>query len=632
VCGIYGAVSRTGTPLRSPERIAGMERWLRHRGPDGHGFHRDDVALIGSRRLSIIDLSEEANQPFSSPDGSLWLVCNGEIYNAPALRRRYATYPFRSRRNDVESLLPLFLEHGDAALERIEGMFGLALYDARRRRLLLARDRAGEKSLFYAERAGELRFASEIQALLATETGRPEVSTEGLADYLTLGYCAAPRTLVAGIEKLEAGHLLVADADGVQVRPYWDPCRLAAEDIRSTPRELLAVFERAVSRQVASDVPLGVFTSGGLDSSLLAAEAVRHLPPGDVHTYSVRFEHPSYDESDWALHVCRELGTVHHTVPAGDAELFRALGTVSERVAEPLGDPAILPTVLLSECARRDVKVILSGEGADELFGGYPTYLGHRWAERLGRLPAPVRIVLRGAAQRLPVSDQKVSLTFLARRFAAELERPVADRHLAWFGALGPEGPRAGVRCKGSAVHATWSRLAPIGDPVKRVMVFDFLTYLAENLLTKVDRATMLSSVEARAPFLDREVMEWALRQPLASSVGSVRTKLALKRAAEARLPRTVVHRRKRGLSVPVTTWINDGLRGEFDRLLDPERLARQELLEPQVVARLLAEHRERRADHARRLWPLFVLQRWHERWIEHPPEAPPDREEQRLE
>jgi asparagine synthase (glutamine-hydrolysing) len=621
MCGIFGAVNVFGAALRAPKAIEEMGTLLQHRGPDGGGMLASPSAILGSRRLSIVDLAAEADQPFVSPNEDVWLVCNGEIYNAPALRHRYAArgYPFRSRHNDVETILPLYLEYGVGALEHIEGMFGLAIWDMRHGRLLLARDRAGEKPLFFCERSGELRFASEIQVLLSLEATRPEVSGPGLADYLTLGYCTAPRTMFTGVEKLEAAHALVAEARGTRIEPYWSALSFAARSERCSPEALLATFGRAVERQVMADVPVGVFTSGGLDSSLLAAESVRHLPAEAVHTYAARFDSASFDESQWAARVCRALGTTHHTVSTGESELQRALQIVTARVAEPLADPAILPTYLLSEAAAQNVKVVLSGEGADELFGGYPTYLGHRWAERFAHLPAALRGAARSLVHQLPVTTRKVSFEFLARRFVDEAERGTFDRHIAWFGAQGPEAERIGRQGKASTLSALWACLDSVSHPVKRVMLFDLLTYLAENLLTKVDRATMLASVEARAPFLDREVMEVALRQPFETCVGNFRTKLALKRAARTRLPRAVIWRQKRGLSVPVASWINGSLRSEVDALLEPDRLRRQELLQPEVVSRLLADHRAGRANHARRLWPLFVLQGWYERWIESP-------------
>jgi len=594
---------------------------MQHRGPDSDGHLASHNAILGSRRLSILDLSAGANQPFASPDGRFWLVCNGEIYNAPQLRGRYARqgYPFRSSHSDVETLLPLFIERGEEALEEIDGMFALALWDSQRRTLLLARDRAGEKPLHYSKVEGELRFASEIQGVIAASGTAPEISPSGLSDYLMLGYCTPPRTMLAGIHKLAAGNLLVAGADGIRIRPYWRASDHAVVQSAAAPRHILEVFDEAVGRQTASDVPIGAFVSGGLDSSLLVTSLARRMPAEEIHTYSVRFEQASYDESAWAERICRSFGTVHHRVSAGNEDLLGALGFISSRLAEPLGDPAILPIHLLSVAAAQDVGVVLSGEGADELFGGYPTYLGHRWAERFRLLPSPLAKAIGAAVHHLPVTTRKVSLSFLARRFVEEARRETFERHLAWFGALGSEAARFAENIEATGAQDIWNRLAGIDDPIKRVMVLDLLTYLAENLLTKLDRVTMLSSLEARAPFLDRELMELALRQPANAAVGSMSTKIALKKAAAARLPRAIVHRRKRGLSVPISEWINGELRGELDRLFEPDRLRRQGLLNPAPIQRLLQEHRARQVDHGRRLWPLFILQRWHEHWMETP-------------
>jgi asparagine synthase (glutamine-hydrolysing) len=402
----------------------------------------------------------------------------------------------------------------------------------------------------------------------------------------------------------------------MHARRYWDPMDFAAIESVAGPAEILDAFGQSVERQLVADVPVGIFTSGGVDSSLIAAEAVRFRPPDSVRTFAVSFESPSFDESLWATRVAKLLGTRHHSVHADEAALHRALDHVSAEMAEPLGDPAILPSYLLAEAASEEVKVVLSGEGADELFGGYPTYLGHLWAERFQRLPAPLRHAVRSAVRRLPVANRKVSLSFLARRFVDEAERETLARHIAWFGALGPGADQVGVEYSQPPLAETWTRLDAAAHPVKQTMIFDMLTYLAENLLTKVDRATMLASIEVRAPFLDRLMMELALRQPLRTGVSNVSTKVALKRAAIERLPREVVYRRKRGLSVPVSEWLNGGLRGEVDALFDRERLRRQGLLHSEPIHRLLSEHRAGRADNGRKLWPLFVLQRWHRRWF----------------
>ena len=328
------------------------------------------------------------------------------------------------------------------------------------------------------------------------------------------------------------------------------------------------------------------------------------MPGERLHTYAVRFTEPGYDESAFAEQVTHDIRSVHHVVTADDTALRRALDVVTEHLAEPVGDPALLPTYLLAEAARADVKVVLSGEGADELFGGYPTYPGHRAALAWQRLPRPIRAVLRGAITRLPASTGKVTLEFMLKQFVAAADRPLLERHLAWFGALGPD---AG----GGDVEAIAAKLRgfPEGDPLNRALWLDFVTYLPDNLLVKVDRGTMLASIEARAPFLDRRVLELVLPAPSALKVRGFTTKAILKQAARGLVPANVIRRRKRGLSVPVARWLNAGLAPLADRYLAAPHLA------PDRVRTLFAEHRAGRANHARKLWPVLMAELWAERW-----------------
>jgi asparagine synthase (glutamine-hydrolysing) len=597
MCGIFGAVVlRGGEALRHPECLARMAESLRHRGPDGERIVGHARARLGARRLAIMDLTT-GDQPFQSPDGAIWMVCNGEIYNAPDLRREATAwgYPFRSH-GDIETIVPFYERHGEGAVAHLDGMFGLAVWDDRLGRLLLARDRAGEKPLFWTEREGELRFASEIQALLVFPDQPRRVNRAALELYRALGYVPRPHTMFDGIHKLAPGHLLVADAHGLEERLYWSAAAAATAPSKLVDAaQLRGALLRAVERELMSDVPLGVFTSGGLDSSLLVGAAARVMSGERIHTYAVRFVEPGYDESAYAEAVTHDIKTVHHVVTADDDGLMRALDVVTKSLAEPLGDPAILPTYLLAEAARADVKVVLSGEGADELFGGYPTYLGHKAAAAWLRLPGPVRRTLRWAVERWPSSTRKVTLEFLLKQFVAGAELPWLERHLAWFGALGPSSG-------GSVVPELACKLTgfPHDDPLNRVLWLDFVTYLPDDLLVKVDRATMLASVEARAPFLDRELMELVLPAPSALKVRGFTTKAILKEAARGLVPDAVIDRRKRGLSVPVARWLNTGLASLADRLLNTP---------------LLAEHRSGKANHARKLWPLLMLALWAERW-----------------
>jgi len=573
-----------------------MAASLRHRGPDGERIVGHERARIGARRLAIMDLTT-GDQPFQSPDGKIWMVCNGEIYNAPALRREASAwgYPFRSR-GDIETIVPFYDRLGPDAIARLEGMFGLAVWDEQRRRLVLARDRAGEKPLFWTDVDGELRFASEIQALLEFPDQPRRLNRKALSLYHALGYVPAPYTMFDGIQKLPPASLLIAEGERTEIRPYWSAAEAASRPAtlsRETRGALRDTLLRAVKRELMSDVPFGIFTSGGLDSSLLVAATARAVPDERIHTYAVRFTEPGYDESPYAEAVTHQIRSVHHVVTADDVSLSRALDVVSRSFAEPLGDPAVLPTFLLAEAARENVKVILSGEGADELFGGYPTYLGHKYAERWQRVPRPLRHAARWAADRWPASTGKMTLEYMLKQFLSASERPWMERHLTWLGAMTiDDGVIAELACKLDRF--------PHDDPLNRVMWFDFLTYLPDDLLVKVDRATMLASVEARAPFLDREVMELVLPGRSHLKVRGLTTKAILKQAARGLVPDNVINRRKRGLSVPVARWLNTGLAPLADRLLHTP---------------LLAEHRTGRRNHARRLWPQLMLALWSERW-----------------
>jgi asparagine synthase (glutamine-hydrolysing) len=613
MCGIYGMVTFGAAPPDTAAVIERMGPTLRHRGPDDRAVLSSPNAAIGTERLRITDPSPRAAQPFASPDGTVWLACNGAIYNAGALRARYPRYPYRSR-SDIEPILPLYLDRGPAGLAELDGMFAIALWDAPRGRLLLARDRAGEKPLFHSRIADTVWFASEVQALLEHPALARDLDSAALDDYLTFGYVPEPRTMFAAVHKVEAGTVRSFDAHGEGTMRYWVPelVPLTPTSTERAEHELAERLEIAVRKQLAADVPVGVFTSGGVDSSLLAALAAEARVPHELHTFSVGFAAADFDESDHAEALAERLGSRHLTLRVAEHDLREALDLVSERVAEPIADPAILPTCLLARAARERVGVILSGEGADELFGGYPTYLGHKAAPLYAALPPGARRALRGAVNALPSSPGRVPLEFLLKRFAADAERDTLERHVAWFGtgldpAAWPESERG----------AAW--LAVVRgdpDPLRQAMLFDYLTYLRDQLLPKVDRATMLFSLEARSPFLDLDLTTFALGLPTSLKLRGLTTKWLLKRVARRWLPRRITHRRKRGLSVPIATWINGGLRTEVDRLLDGERLRAQGVLRGERVGQLLSEHRAGRANHARALWPLVVYQRWRERWL----------------
>lgn len=600
--------------LQHPEVLDFMGEALRHRGPDGHADFREPNAVIGTERLRIIDLHERADQPFASPSGEVWLECNGEIYNAAEIRARYRDYPYRSH-SDVETILPLYLEHGVRAIDQLDGMFGLAIWDNRTQTLILARDRAGEKPLFYARIHNEVVFASELQCLLRYPDLPREIDDVAIAEYLRLGYVPEPRTPFRAVRRIPAGTYAVFHGEREEIVRYWDPASFTIEPIsaRDAIRKTQRLIEDAVEKQVMSDVPVGVFISGGMDSSILAALASKFIGVDKVHTFSAKFAEESYDESGDAEVLARNMRTTFVPVRTDEAALLEALTNVTQRVAEPLADAAILPTFLLAREARNHVKVILSGEGADELFGGYPTYIGHKVAPLYDALPSFARAALRKFVQRVPPSSKKVTIEFLLKRFVHDAEKPWQERHMAWFG-TGLSDEVASAQFPVPSSTPPGHRALGTGHPVTEAMLLDYTSYLRDNLLVKVDRGTMLSSVEARAPYLDRFVTAFALSLPPNLRVRRFTAKWVLKKAAEKWIPKDVIYRRKRGLSVPVASWINGGLRNEVDRLLSTERL-RAHGINDVYVHQLLDEHRSGRANNAKALWAVVMLEAWFERW-----------------
>lgn len=611
MCGIFGMFSPSGRALRHPQLLGPMGDLLEHRGPDGVRSLVSPHVAIGCRRLRVVDLRKEADQPFEAPDNQCWISCNGEIYNHRALRARFADYPFHSL-CDVEVILPLFLERAMTGLADLDGMFGLAVWDGATDSLILARDRAGEKPLFYARVGEEIWFASEIQALLVGGILSTDLNEGALHWYLSLGYVPEPHTLMSGIRKIPAGAAVRFRGGEQETVRYWRPEEMAAApDERPTISSLQEALEVAVRAQMKADVPVGVFLSGGLDSALLATLAAAEAP-GRLHTFNARFADSSYDESDWAAKCAALIGSDHHEVRIDDGSLMEALEAIVEGVAEPVSDPAVLPTYLLARRARQDVTVVLSGEGADELFGGYPTYPGHRLAAGLS-WAGPLLEPLRWGLSKLPESRQKVPLTFLLSKLLSSLGKDAFDRHRAWFG-LGAEVAYAG----GSSVRPAFPEETTASLPagLAGLMLLDYLTYLREGLLPKIDRSTMLNSLEARAPYLDRALAELAWSLPENARVRGLSTKSLLKKATLRWLPASFVYRRKRGLSVPLAPLIDGALGAEVDRLLDPRRLGRQEILDAGTVSRLLVEHRSGKRNHMRSLWALVMFQYWLERWL----------------
>jgi asparagine synthase (glutamine-hydrolysing) len=638
MCGIAGFLTNVAPPR--PElktRLWSMIATLRHRGPDDEGVWTDGSAGLAHSRLSIIDVSPAGHQPMASADGSVWITYNGEIYNFTEIRQDLAAigYRFRSR-SDTETIVNGWHAWGPRIFQRMRGMFALALWDQRSRRLILARDRIGEKPLYWAHTRSGFLFGSEIKALFAWPRMVRSPDLAAIDHYLTLQYVPAPQTAFAGIRKLPAAHYLIVEPNslGASEIPepvrYWQlsPRRAGSslphpEELR---RELLARLEEAVRLRLLSDVPLGAFLSGGVDSSAVVAMMAR-AGGGRIKTFSIGFAAKEYDETRYARVVAERFGTDHEERVV-EPDAVAVLPRLVWHYGEPFADPSAVPTWYVAELARRKVTVALTGDGGDECFLGYPRYRAMRYLDRLDRLPPWSR---EGLGRLLSLIPPRLQRRFKTPRIQSALlasRSSPAERYaptIAFFAADGKaEGYGDAMRGLGadSALDLLdpYFRAAP--NLVAGANLADIATYLPDDLLVKVDIAGMAHGLEARAPLLDHELMEWATALPDAVKMPGGRTKALFKSAMEPYLPPPIVHRAKRGFGCPIDRWFRAELKDlAYDTLL--AQSARQRgLFRPDYVRRLLDQHCRLEADHHNRLWALLMLELWFRMWIDGPAEA----------
>ena len=595
-----------------------MSATLVHRGPDSSGEFSDDTVALAARRLSIIDL-ETGDQPIANEDGTLHVVQNGEIYNYRELRGELERTGHRFRTHgDTEVLLHLYEEHGDGFAARLRGMFALAIWDAPRRRLLLARDRFGIKPLYYRDADGELAFASELRAL-----PRGEIDLDALEAFLAFNSIPAPLTIFREVRKLPAGHLLVWEDGRVRLERFARPAPVPVDELRDDDEaelveELRSRLRDSVCAHLVSDVPVGVLLSGGVDSALLAALAAEESSE-PLRTFSIGFEERSFDELADARRVAERYGTQHRElVLRPDAALL--LPALAEAFDEPFADSSALPTYLVSELAATDVKVALSGEGGDELFGGYYTYAADLLAARVGGLAR----LARPLVERLPSSSRKASFDYRAKRFVRAAHLPPLERHHGWKEIFSADARAELTGRRPQFDPADLLRVRYLeterADELARLQDVDLGTYLVDDLLVKTDRASMAYSLEARVPYLDTVVTNLALALPTRHKVRGLSKKVLLRKAAEPLLPGEIVHGKKRGFSIPAAAWLRGELVPFARETLSADTLARQGFFQPAVVQRLLDDHVAGREDLSRQLWGLLAFTLWHERHVERTP------------
>jgi asparagine synthase (glutamine-hydrolysing) len=619
MCGITGFVG-----AGSEADLRRMTDSLAHRGPDDSGYWRDPTlpVFFGHRRLSILDLSG-GHQPMFTADGGLVIIFNGEIYNFAELRAELVSkgHQFRTDHSDTEVLLCGYREWGEALPSHCNGQWTFVIYDLVRRRLFGSRDRFGKKPFYYATQNGAFVFGSELTALRLHPSISGSLSQRSLKKYFGYGYIPAPHTILENVYKLPGGHSFTLDVGAGSLTPlvskYWDFVLepFAGAEIPADPEgvwceELRALLDAAVRRRLVADVPVGVFLSGGVDSSAVTAFASRHVPPGNLKTFSIGFEEASFDESVHARRVAALFKTDHHMETLSIERAHSLLPAIARKIDEPMGDSSLLPTYLLSEFTRKHVKVALGGDAGDELFAGYDPFVALRRAELYSSLvPRPVHRAICMLAARMPVSHSYMSLDFKLKRALRGLSYPPKLWLPVWMAPLAASelaelfGEPADLEDVFSEAIDAWEGCAQT-DAVDRTLQFYTKLYLQDDILVKVDRATMMHGLEARAPFLDIDFVNFARRIPAAWKYRNGQTKYLLKKALEPVLPSDVIYRKKKGFGVPIGAWFKNG---QLD-IADPVSPAS---IGNAFVQRKLAEHRSGRADQRVFLWNTWLLDQW---------------------
>jgi asparagine synthase (glutamine-hydrolysing) len=632
MCGITGWVNldKSKSADHSEAVLHSMCDRITHRGPDSEGLWMDDAVALGMRRLSIIDL-KTGDQPVYSEDKSVIAMINGELYNFREVRADLEKRGHKFvTQTDVEIVPHLYQIYGEDFVDHINGMFAISLWDTKKKKLILARDRFGEKPLYYGVFDGKLIYASEPKALLAHPSVTAELNLDALRQYLSYDYVPAPHSIYKGISKLPAGHILTVEHGETQTRRYWNLTwnknghKPSLENAAVELRELLS---DAVRMRLVSDVPLGILLSGGVDSSTVAAFAVQHATE-KVKTFSVGFEENSFDESRYARQVALHLGTEHYEAMLSvetAADLITDIGTWLD---EPLSDGSLIPTFMLARFVRHHVTVALGGDGGDELFAGYPMYYGHKVARMYANVPSVLRSgLIEPVVKRLPVSTKNLSFEYRAKRFVRSSNYDLIARHHSWFGSFSADEQTALLtndvkEATAADVYANARDLLGIcdaRDEIEQMQFLDLNFYMAEDILTKVDRASMAVSLETRAPFLDPRVGQFAASLPLDYKLRGGKGKYILKKAVAGLLPKEILGRSKKGFGIPIADWLKGRLNPLMHDLLAPERLKAQGLFDPAFVHQLISEHERGIASHHKQLWTLLVFQLWYDNFLHKP-------------
>lgn len=619
MCGIAGLVWRGGAAQAEMSRMLAS---LAHRGPDGEGTWHNTRGpwhvTLGHRRLSIIDI-EGGAQPMALDRGQHVITYNGETYNYEHLRAPLSRTRAFETASDTEVVAAHVAANGARGLTDLSGMFAFGLWDQKNARLLLARDRAGVKPLYYASLAeGGIAFASELSALLTLSCIPRVLSRQGVQSYLFSGYAQPPYTLIDGVKKLPQGcYLEWKDGRASTPTPYWEvpSIRPASMTLSARTDKTWDVLRGAAEECLVSDVPVGVFLSGGIDSSIAALQS-RLASGQSLKAFTIAFKEPSFDESAYAKQVAGHLGLEHIVETLSVTDAVDIVQDVLPRLDEPMADASLLPTYLLARLAAKHVKVVIGGDGGDELWAGYPTYLAHRVASSLARIPRPLRQSLTQLVKRLPIDDRYQSMAWKMKRFFARWDDNAVRRHLRWMSVFDlPALEALAPGLAGAAPTAVQEWESRDMRSLTEFLALDFHTFLPGSVLTKVDRATMLCGLEARPLFLTNESIDWAFSTPDKFKLRGSTGKYLLKEASKAHLPHDVVFRRKKGFGIPLAAWVRGPFGEDIRRLAADSPLWDGALFSAPVARRLTNEHLDRQADHAWGLWALYVLDSWMRQW-----------------
>lgn len=600
MCGIAGF-----TGSKNEDLLHRMTEAISYRGPDAQGFFSNGQINFGHRRLSIIDLST-GDQPMFDEKNQIALIYNGEIYNYKELKEEYLKkYNFKTK-SDSEVIINLYLEKGDLFFNFLNGMFSLALWDSRSNKLILGRDRMGQKPLYYKEENGQVYFGSEPKTLILNN--KPEVNYESLSLFFKFQYFPKDKTIYKNIFKLLPGEYLIWKDGKKEIKKYWSLAFNNSEKFNET--KLLNLLKDSVKKRLVSDVPLGVFLSGGIDSTAIAHFASR-ASNQKIKTFSIGFEDSSFDESEFSNKAAKFVGSDHHHKVFSEKELLDTIPRVFELLDEPTADASILPTYLLSKFAKQYVTVALGGDGADELFGGYPTFQAHQLADSfLGKAIGNVS----GLINKLPVSHKNFSLDFKLKQFVRGVNQKGYKRDIDWMSQFNEEEQHKLFNQE--IVADGQINLDSIQDEKNKILAFWQQGYLVDNILTKVDRASMYTSLEARSPFMDYHLVEYVNNLSSGDKLAGMKTKALLKQVLANELPSEIINRKKKGFGIPISKWLSSELKDYMIDTLSKESIQKTNILNYNYVSVLISEHINKKKDHRLKLWSLISFMNWHKRFI----------------